>query len=990
MRTFQSPKWLFLVTTAPLALLLALGYGEFNVLKTLLPPASVALWQQFGAALGGLAVGTAGYAVWLRRGGRELGLAYCLLTLALYCGVLWWYMSQADVFVPRSVPGWLVPTDLALYVWTLLMPTLAHALFALVVRLTPADRPGSLLLNFSLALGIPVGWGILSQLLAAVLRHVWPALGGALSGLSLVLSTLTFLFFVVRAGYLLGLRKAGVWGRRALVWKVLVTAVLPVAGLALNRKLAGDWSAGAGVFGNFSSPWFYGLALLNAALLCVPEGRLSKWPRLGLFLGRSALFGYTFYFFLVFLPWLPLALPAVVLIGAGFLLLAPLLLFGVHVRELSADFAWLGQFFGRRLLTAGLLAGLAVLPLSITAQYGHDRRVLHAALAYLYAPDYARRYDLDAPSLARTLATLREHKSRADGFEFGSQQPFLSTYFTWLVLDNLMLSDAKLADIEYVFLGAKTAPAPALAAARGVGVSLRTRPLPEGAAPQLTGATARSTYDPRQQAWVSWVDLRIANRDPARRAAEYRTTLTLPAGCYVSDYYLDLNGRREPGLLAEKKAAAWVYAQILHETDARDPGLLTYLGPDQLSLRVYPVVGAAARQTGLQLLHKEPVVLTIDGQRLTLGDPAVAAPLPTPVATADGAVVYLSAPAKKALPLVRRRPRLHFLLDASAAAAAGPADYQARITRHFPAARGVGQGAAPAARFSLVNAYATPVPAGADWPAQLAAAPKAGGYYLAGAMRRALFEAQLHPDPATYPVLVAVPAGRLTAAALPDDFAEFAGAYPESDLFYVLGADGRLEAHSLRRHSAQALPAELAPAVEQALVGPASSVPESGPTPARPAAPAVRAWPSAAHARAYLPDTDEAAIVLNQPAVAPLAPAAPGKTWLTGLLLHGYGQWQTLHPAAADASRVPFIQTSFRTGILTPLTAYLALENEAQKAALRRKQDQVLKANAALDTQEQEAPAGPTGVPVDGGAGLLLLAGVGLACWRLRKGTLVA
>ena len=44
MQSFRNPKWVFLVNTGPVALLLALGYGEFFIIQTLRPPASVAQW----------------------------------------------------------------------------------------------------------------------------------------------------------------------------------------------------------------------------------------------------------------------------------------------------------------------------------------------------------------------------------------------------------------------------------------------------------------------------------------------------------------------------------------------------------------------------------------------------------------------------------------------------------------------------------------------------------------------------------------------------------------------------------------------------------------------------------------------------------------------------------------------------------------------------------------------------------------------------------
>ena len=137
-----------------------------------------------------------------------------------------------------------------------------------------------------------------------------------------------------------------------------------------------------------------------------------------------------------------------------------------------------------------------------------------------------------------------------------------------------------------------------------------------------------------------------------------------------------------------------------------------------------------------------------------------------------------------------------------------------------------------------------------------------------------------------------------------------------------------------------------------------------------------------------MPATEEASIVLPHPEARLAVPAGAPTRWLTGLLLHGFDQWQSLHPEATEGTHVPFVQASFRARILTPLTAYLVLENEAQKAALRRKQDEVLAANVNLDAQESE-PARPPGdvaaVPLNEGEWLLLLVGLAFGVRQLRQ-----
>ncbi|WP_167856813.1 MSEP-CTERM sorting domain-containing protein [Hymenobacter aquaticus] len=947
MRNFLNPKWLLLLNTLPLVLLAVLCAGQYAVIHTLLPAESLQLWRWFALALAVLGAATLAYALVQQGRGRPLGVLYSLLALAAYSGFLLVYLNQEQQLIPWSVPRWMVPADLSLYVLTFSMPTLAHALFVLVVHTTPADRRHSAAMSFLLAFAAPLAWGIVLLLPFSFLQG-WHThwLWNFLFAASWVVGSIGSLFFIVRGAYIMGLNRAED-AELSMVWKVLISLLLPLAGLLLNNGLlwggfSGYRSHEEGVFGNFHNPWFYMLAVLNGVLLCLPD-QAGKWPRLLIFLGRSVLFSYTFYFFIVFLPYLPLSILAIILLGLGLLLLTPLILLVVHVRELGADLEFLAGQFPRRWLRAGLLAGVLTLPLIITARYWHNRRVLHQALAYRYTPDYRQHYDLDEQALVSTLEVVKQHKERANGLAFSRQVPYLATYFNWLVLDNLTISDDKIADLEQLFLGAAGAREPEF-----------TRPAaaPTGGAPALSGLSARSTYDARQQTWVSWLDLRVSNTDTSQRAGEYATTLALPVGCWVGNYYLDMNGRREMGILAEKKAAAWVYAQIVGETQVRDPGLLAYTDSRHVNLRVYPVVRRAARTTGLQLLHKEPLTLTVDGRRVTLGD-TTARPLAKPVATPGNEVVFVSAAAKQALPLVRRTPYYHFLLNVSAKQAAGKAAYARRIASRF-----AHDAAYAHARFTLVDAYATPVPAD-QWAQELAQHTGRGGFYLEGALRQVLFDAWQHPGP-TYPVIVVV-TDEVSEAILGPNLEELSSAYPESSLFYVLGATGETQAHSLLTNSRFGQPAT--------------------PAPGQPIA--VRAWPNAAHAQAYLPDNATADIVLNQPTVGVPQPRGASR-WQTGLLLHGYQQWQQFHPEATEAERVPFVQASFRAGIMTRFTSYLALENEAQKAALSRKQQEVLQATATLDVDE--GPAAPvTDVPIDGEVWVLLAGGLALAVGQLRR-----
>ena len=125
-----------------------------------------------------------------------------------------------------------------------------------------------------------------------------------------------------------------------------------------------------------------------------------------------------FYFFIVFLPYLPFSIPAIILVGAGFLMLAPLLLFVVHVGKLNRDFIFLKNSYSPKMIMMIAVFGLCVIPTAVTLKYKNDRRVLNDALAYFYAPDYTKEYHLNEKSLMETLDRISEHRTAKNWGDF--------------------------------------------------------------------------------------------------------------------------------------------------------------------------------------------------------------------------------------------------------------------------------------------------------------------------------------------------------------------------------------------------------------------------------------------------------------------------------------------------------------------------------------------------------------------------------------------
>ncbi len=520
MRNLLNPRWLFVLNTLPTAVLIFILFGDYNVIKSQLSPESIGLWRDMGLALVLLAMLSAAYAIFLIIRQKCISFWYGACALLSYIGFLWAYNVYREDLIPRSIPLWMLSGDGFVYVGTFLMPTLAYSLFVLVARVTPDPERSSAGKNFGFAFLVPLLWYFFFQIILP-LRE--PVSGGFYDHALVVFffaGTVAFLFFLIRAAYIVASKRIGGWREYQLPWKLTISLVFPLWGLAINNghlfNLFGDGRGNSGVFGDFNSYWFYGLAALNGLCICLPN-RENKMYRLILFLARSLTFAYTCYFFLVFLPYLPFSVLAIIAIGVGFLMLTPLVLLVVHISELAADFAFLKNYFSKKILVAASVLSFLIIPTVLTTIYLRDKSVLYKTLDYLYAPDYAGKYDLDKKSLEKTVNVIRSHKTRNFQTLSSNQTPYLSAYFNWLVMDNVTLSAAKINTVERVFLG---------------GNYELSEPDRRTGGVEIDSISSKSRYDSTQKAWISWVDLSLINRGgPNFQMPEYVTTFSLPTGC---------------------------------------------------------------------------------------------------------------------------------------------------------------------------------------------------------------------------------------------------------------------------------------------------------------------------------------------------------------------------------------------------------------------------------------------------------------------------
>lgn len=916
MRNILNPKWLFIINTLPLVVLFFLLFGQFSIIKTLLDENTLRHWEIFGMVLGVLGLLNFAYAVYTTLKKKKVSAGYAGLSLAVHIGFIYLYAMNSEKIIPFSVPRWMVSSDIFLYVGTFLMPTLAHALFILVYHFTSETKKHSAPLNFLAAIGVPVAGYLFTQTILPLWKRTGNDFENHVLLVLFIVATLIFHFFLVRGAFVLATEKEEIWRKYQLAWKIPVALVFPLAGLLLNKSLLSDFfnPDSLGIFGNFNHIWFYILAVVNGIFICLPNLD-NRIYRLFLFAGRSITFAYTLYFFLVFLPFLPLSVIAVIAIGTGFLMLTPLLLFVIHLDELSKDFVYLKKLLPRKLTTGIFVSGFLVIPASITGACLKDRHVLNETLAYLYSPDYSKQYNPDKNSLQKTLAIIKHHKHKQNGLLFSYRIPYLSAYFNWLVMDNLTLSDAKIKTVEKIFFGN-----PSLEPV--VSEDVKNDSI------QITGISVNSIYDKSQNAWRSIVDLEVTDKSENAwlSSSEYATTFDLPDGCWISDYYLHIGDKKEPGILAEKKSALWTFSNIVSEN--KDPGILYYLTGNKAAFRIFPFAKGEVRKTGIEFLHKEPVRLSIDRHIVELGNANET--VYEDIETEN--IAYVSARRKQSLKSVERKPHFHFLIDVSKGKSGRAADFIERIERVAEQNKTLAENA----EVSFVNSYVHTLRFDTDWKDEYRRQIFEGGFYLDRAIRNTLFNAYKSPY---YPVMVVV-TDSLENAVLDKDFADFKFAFPESDSFFTLDGKGILREHSLTEN----------PIKEGAEI---KGEPISGRT--------VLEYRLADNSIVYLPDNDEPSIVLKKEIVEVPETAIQEKSWKSALEMQGMWRSQILHPEISDKEWTKLVKYSFISKVMTPSTSYLVVENEAQKAILKKKQRQVLSGNKSLnpdeDTQRMSEPS---------------------------------
>jgi len=914
MQAMKKPLWVLITITLPQCILLATLGKIFSVIRPLMSLWQINGWKIVGAVILVFAVSTTAYAVLCLIRKKEIVPWFGVVIFSVCIPLIYISIFLRDKLVPASVPSWMMfDLEPVIVLEALTVPALAYAMLLSVFWLTPRKGETKMINDVVWAVSIPFCWYLFFVVIIPLLNGSDQIFEHTVLIL-LVLSSVAFLFFLTRIVFIFLNRKPDFWKKLILP----VVLIFPLLGLAINLSFYG-------VFGNFSHPGFFIAAAVCGVLLILPEWENPR-VRMPVFLGKMLLFPYTIYFFLVFLPYVPVAIPAIIGFGTGFLILTPTLLFLIHIRSLHIDFCYLREHYNiKKVITAGVLMGL-ILPLGITAFYYGDRVNLGKAMAVAVNPSYQNDEPMrvNRNGIRRTLSNIQQNTARRGSVLpfFSEQIPLLSAWYRFIVTDNLSLSSDKVKLIEQVILGTDTNETTAVQITETV---------------KLDDVTVESAYDANEKAWRSWVHLTLKNTGATQ--AEYLTEFKLPEGCYISDYYLDVNGVRKYGLLADKRAAEWIYRQIT--AVKRDPGLLRYIGNNRLELRVFPFSVNETRWTGFEIIHREPEEFSLDGKTIRLAGETMEEPV-----FLDGAL-YLPAAAKEELQSVVRENEWFFLVDCTDSA---KTETYLKRAEEFIRERNLEPSAV---NVFTVNDNLWKVQVQQDGLKVRKEAATGGGFYADKAIKTVLYRNYTGNSP-TRPVFVLV-TDDLKNTVMRNDFDLWQAALPEGDTVYHLNPTEDLYAYRLGSFSGQT----------------GEKVNEVTQQP-------VLAWPDPQNPRAYLSKKPEADIISS--AENSEAAAVPQTSWETAVLQRAEYFKAILHPEKKTESQFKLVQSSIASGILSPYTAYIVLENEAQENMLKEKQKQILAAKSDVDLGENLGDETVMAEP-----GLVVMAVLFIGAFMLKK-----
>lgn len=897
MEQLKKPIWLVLSFILPMILLIFLFNETFQIIESLLTVSQKSLWVKFGyyfIILIFVSVIYSGYMI-VKKKNVDSVTSWVVLLINIFNITLYFFFI--DEVLPRNIPDWMfTSSDLTIYPYSFLIPGALYSMIILVMKYTPSPTTKNPYINLLALIGVPVTvfasfslMGIFSYYNSSNLF-----LFKYLPIFILVFLTCLFLFYLIRFVYILS-SKSKKRDTLELILKILFTCVFPVAGLFFNNVFE---SSRGGIFGNFQNPIFYILSIVNGIVICFPYSKnlLLRWS---LFITKSILLMFILYFFTIFLPFLPLSILAILAVGFGFLMLAPIIVFVYQLASIRNDIIFLKSVSKKSVVYGVFVISMLVLPTIITLKYKADRYELNKILTFIYNRNYDdnEEYSFNNERIDRLLNHIHDVKST-----FINHTPFLDSYYNWIVLDNLMLSDKKIDEISSIFKGDVLKSKHTL-------FSWFT--FPERNA-HLENYQVETKYNGSH--WTSFVHLNIANSQS--QDSEFRMYLTTPPDCFISNYYLEIEGKREYGIIAEKKSANWVYNNIVNTR--MDPGILNTIGYNKYMLKIFPVQQFKNRISGIEFTHKEPIEISINNTKISLGD---SLQNKDAYEICDGQGIFIPNTVKQSLKKTIRTPEYHIIIDKSI-------NNKMSNDKISDIIDNIKSKLILSNKFKLWTAnYDIKSLSNDLWKNEIKNFDSKGGFYPEYLMKKIIIES-LNKDKKNCPIFILVTPNS-SSVTFVNGFSNLMFALPDIKYFYTYNQNNVVSKFDLESNK---------------MIGieNLSSI--------RPDSSFIFNWNNFEY---FLPFNNNSEYLFDSITI------KPQTKWEKGVLLEQSLRKYSLNPNL-DEAWYDIIKSSMKYGIVSPFTSYISLENEAQKKALLNKQKNVLESNENFDLEEAEPMSEPS------------------------------
>lgn len=906
------PKWLIFTLTIPQIILIWLFSYAYYIISPILDASTKQIWLIFGSVIIFLVLGFSSFAViqWIKK--KALPIFNSFIILGIYIIFSYLFLFKFNALLSWQIPNYLVKQESFIgYYFTCIMPGVIYALFSIVYYFTPLDKNIKAWKSFLITIAIP----ILSYVFFTVILplHKFPSGEWAKHTycVLIIIFTMFFLAFLIRSIFLLFQKRKKIFEKLEIFWIIIFGIICPVVGLYLNHNLKPFGSSSSGIFGDFSHPMFYILAVLNGTLLALPKLK-NKIYRLILFYAKFITLPFTVYFFLIFLPFLPLSLLAIIAIGSGILMLSPLFLGLIHFISIKRDYLYVKDLLPKVRLWIFVVLSCLIIPAGIIVDYTLNRYTLHKALDYIYYPNYQKqsKVDFSISRLDKILKRIETYKKRK-----GTQTPYLSLLYKSIVLDNLTLGYDKITLMRKIFINKYQYHYAAQSDFSTRAGKIRT----------LKGIRVKSEYDHKAMCYRTWVHLSIKNKTFGQK--EYRAHIELPQGTFISDYYLKINNIDKYGMLVSKKAALWIYNEIVNYR--RDPGILVYKGKNKVELRVFPVPAHKVRYTGIQFIHPEPVDIKLNNQKIHLGKQDY---IDKEITSTKKNAIYVSAEQKAKLTQVKRRPYYHFILDYSSTKSNCIPIYIRQI-KEVLSKDLISQ---DRFKITLANYEMKTVEIVNEIEKEnlfqsvvfqkrmFSFHDFQGGFFLDRTLKSLISELSYKNDD-TFPVFVVMSHDWKNVIYISscEYLLEY---YPETSLFYLF-KDNQLRTCDLNNKSLN---------IDSRIKNKIRFNP-------------VVAWPNAISPERYLLDNNEASIIVK-PHVYYDEVLGNKKELQYKSALELYSLWthHNLHPEQTEKNYSKMMKLGYSSSIMSPITSFIVLENEAQERRLLQVQKEVIKGKKCL------------------------------------------